>query len=245
MKWICNNCGRKNDQIDPECTKCGLDQETALTMAVTKRRRTCEDCGHKHHEGIYCHVYTEAGDEELDDPDVVDEEEEDQDDDEDDLDEVFDRTKTVNPLAKSKSKSVPMKPLLTPSFAKAAGFVRCNCNVGVPNDSLKYEPLPRLIYNGKIQIQTYFEINDPYEKAKFEEALKFRLHAPELMEKKRHEELSDFSQKLPLILSFLHYGYCSQAPKVCTLWNYGTNLYKEYIDIRNCVPWQVIDTLRF
>jgi NMD protein affecting ribosome stability and mRNA decay len=74
MKWYCHNCGRKNDQNDVNCTKCGLDQEKALTMPVERRRRTCEDCGHMHHENIYCHVYTEAGDSLDDDPNVIDEE---------------------------------------------------------------------------------------------------------------------------------------------------------------------------
>jgi hypothetical protein len=202
-------------------------------MAVVKRRRTCEDCGHKHHEGVFCHVYTEAGEDNMDDPDIVDEDEDDDEDDDEEESFSFGKKKSA-PIKRAR-----IKPLPTPLFARMAGFVRCNCDVGVPNDSLKYEPLPRLIYNGKIQIQTYFEINEPMDRARFEEALRLRLYSPEALAKKKQEGLLAFSEKLPLVLSFLPYGYCSPVPKVCTSWNYGANLYKEYIDMRNCVPWQV------
>ena len=74
MKWYCHSCGRKNDQSDSHCTKCNIDQETGMTMYVSKRRKTCEECGHRHHENMFCHVYTEAGDDSgVDDPNTIDE----------------------------------------------------------------------------------------------------------------------------------------------------------------------------
>lgn len=38
-------------------------------------------------------------------------------------------------------------------------------------------------------------------------------------------------------MSFLPYKQCNQVPMVSRLWNYGANMYQEYVDIRNCVPW--------
>jgi hypothetical protein len=140
---------------------------------------------------------------------------------------------------KAKTKPVKMKPMNTPLFARKAGFVRCNCNVGVPNDSLKYEPLPKVVYNGKVQIQTYFEVCDPLDRARFLDSLENKYHSPEYLYKKRLEDAALFAELLPFVLSHLPYGNCSVAPKVSRSWNYGSNLYKEYVDIRDCVPCQV------
>src|SRR4051794_39338620 len=99
MKWICLNCGRKNDQTDPNCTKCNLIQEVALTMQVGRRKKMCEECGHKHQENVYCHVYTEAGgdvddldgdEEEEEEEDLEDDDDDEEDDDDEDEDEEVD-----------------------------------------------------------------------------------------------------------------------------------------------------------
>jgi chromatin remodeling complex protein RSC6 len=111
MKWVCLNCGRKNEQTDGDCTKCSMSQEEALTMQVEKRKRMCEECGHKHHENIYCHVYTEAGGEgeDIDDDlnntdDDEEEEEEESDDDSSDEDEVVKKKKRQMKAIQGKAK---------------------------------------------------------------------------------------------------------------------------------------------
>lgn len=212
-------------------------------MAVSRRRATCEECGHKHHEGVFCHVYTEAGDVDLiDDPDVIEEgEEEDEEEDEEEEDvPLRARAANAHTLTKSTAKPAKRRPLSTPAHIRAAGLIRCNCDVGIPNDSVKYEPLPKIIQVGKIQLQTYFELCDPVDKARFEESLHLKYGTVEASVRHKRESQEQFCLLLPLVLSYLPYGQCSEVPKVCRLWNYGTNLYKEYIDVRNCVPWQVM-----
>ena len=214
------NCGRKNDQTDSHCTKCSIEQETAMTMNVEKRRRTCEECGHIHHEDVFCHVYTDAADDgEVDDTMVEDEEDSDnsQNSDNDDDNAAFGllNRKKSQQISTQKKKAIKMKPLKTPDYARIAGFIRCNCQVGIPNDSLKYEPIPRYLYNGKIQIQTFYDIMDPYDRNKFDEQVRIRCYAPEVLRKRKEEDMNIIAEKLPLILSYLTYEQCSQAPKVC------------------------------
>lgn len=228
MKWICLKCGRKNDQTQSHCTKCGLEEEAALTYPVSKRKRTCEECGHTHREDTYCHAYTEAAQEDLVD-DVISEgseENETASDNDDDSDEE-------RPSFKMK-KLQKMRPLKTPQYAKAAGYVRCNCNVGIP-DSMKFEPIPQLLIIGGIAIETYHEITDESSRKRWLDYQVSKMSQTAL-ERKLTEDATRIAQMLPLILSYLPYGLCGPAPCVCSLWNWGANQYKEYIDVRNCVP---------
>jgi hypothetical protein len=129
MKWVCLNCGRKNEQTDGECTKCSMIQEEALTMQVEKRKRMCEECGHKHHENIYCHVYTEAGGEvdDIDDDlnntdDEEEEEEESEDDSSDDDEEVKKKKRQMKAIQGNKKPAnanavVKVESLLFPLFS--------------------------------------------------------------------------------------------------------------------------------
>lgn len=61
MPWECLNCGylNKDGYTRYECEKCLLDKETAVTMQI-KLRHNCEECGHRHKYGQYCHVYVDA-----------------------------------------------------------------------------------------------------------------------------------------------------------------------------------------
>lgn len=243
MKWICLNCGRKNEQQDEKCTKCEMNQEEALTMQVDKRKTMCEECGHKHHEGVYCHVYTEAGgdltgDDDLD-VDSEDEEDDEDDDDDDSDDEEARKKKQLKAYLKPVVEAAKIKPLPTPAFIKRMGYVRCNCDVGIPNDSLKFEPLPRIVTVGKVQIQTFKEIYDDRDRSHYEEQLKARVSSETAVAKKQEDDSNTIATLLPLILSNLRYVDCAMAPIVNSYWNYGTSLYKEYIDIRNFVPWNV------
>lgn len=42
---------------------------------------------------------------------------------------------------------------------KKIGYLRCNCDVGVPAQSRRYEPVPTYVTVGGIGVQTYAEIN--------------------------------------------------------------------------------------
>jgi len=261
MKWICLNCGRKNQSGEVHCSKCGLDQETAMSTPITKKLHSCEECGHKHQEDFYCHVYVEGLGENANEEgmglvtesDSEKSESEESDDssvarrkrraaknkkDEPKKGEKDTKKTTASTIALHKKliDSRKIKPLETPPYIKAMGYVRCNCKTGIPGDSVRYEPLPKIVYVGKIQVNTFFEINDPHDRALYQENLRLRVGTEQMQEKLRLEKLNQTACCIPHILSFLPYGLCCFAPQVCTYWNYGTSLYTEYIDIRNCVP---------
>lgn len=237
MKWICLKCGRKNDQTQTNCTKCGLDEETALTYPVNKRKKTCEECNHIHREDMYCHVYTESAESDLVDDVLSEASEEDNADDDSnyydsDEDQNSSRPMTSSGVKMRRPKKV--KPLSTPSYARAAGYVRCNCNVGVP-DSILFEPIPQLLIIGGIALEMYHEITDENSRRRWMDYQASKMSQTAL-ERKEIEDATRIAEMLPLILSYLPYGSCGPAPCVCSLWNWGTSLYKEYIDVRNCVP---------
>jgi DNA-directed RNA polymerase subunit RPC12/RpoP len=250
MKWVCLNCGRKNEQTDGYCTKCSMEQEAALSMQVDKRKRMCEECGHKHQEDVFCHVYCEAGgdmegDEDLNVESDEEEEEEESDSDDDSREDIETRRmRHQMKLEASPKKAAKVLPLTTPAYIRKMGYVRCNCNVGIPNDSIKFEPLPRLVMVGRIQIQTYGDITDAFDRRMFQEQLKTRLSSETATAKKYDEDNTVISGLMPNILSNLRYVECAMAPIVSSYWNAGTNMYKEYVDVRNFVPWRV-SFLRF
>lgn len=250
MHWYCLRCGRKNEKDTKNCTKCGLDEENALVYPVSRRRRTCEDCSHIHREGVFCHAYTEAAEEDLID-DV--ESEESNSDDEDDTtnqlnsDDDSDsapkkkpgakaKASSIKPLPIGKAKPIKRKPLITPDYAKEAHFVRCNCDVGVPNDCILYEPIPSILVIHGITMQMYMEIVDPEERRRFLDNHRFRT-TEEYRLRMRNEKFQTIAQCLPLIMSYLPYGQLAPIPQVCRLWNNGANQFKEYVDIRGCVPY--------
>lgn len=243
MTWYCLKCGRKNLKEAVECSKCQLDRETAITYPVLKRLTKCEECGHKHREGAYCHVYTEAADQDMIE-DVISESDEeaaaasDSDDSDDTPPPIKGKAAPVRVKTPKKKKSTRMRPLTTPAFVRAVRYVRCNCKEGVPAECPRFEAVPRVIMVDIIQVQTYTEIMDPSEHTRFVASIALQRTETATIKKARDEE-NQFAYSMPQILSYLHFGQCSEAPKVCRNWNYGTSLYKEYVDIRGFVPWQV------
>lgn len=241
MTWYCLKCGRKNLIESFTCSKCQLDKESACSYPVYKRLNMCEECGHRHREGQYCHVYTEAGDINFVD-DVISESEEEEEESDDSEDYVPTSKKASTPKPKQpKLKVKPMKvrPLSTPAFVRSIGFVRCNCKEGVPMECLRYEPVPRIVMAGDIiHVQTYTEIMDPSERTRYISSVASQRTETAMIKRKRDED-EQLAHCIPLILSYLHFGQCSEVPKVCRTWNYGTSLYKQYIDVRNFVPWKV------
>jgi len=130
-----------------------------------------------------------------------------------------------------------MKPLPTPPYIKSVGYIRCNCNVGVPSESSRFVPLPRHIYVADIQIQTYAEITDYSDRNAFLLAQSKKYSEFQKLQMEEQRKI-DFSSALPIILSYLPLGLCSHAAKVNSYWYRGTNMYSSYVDIRNSYPWQ-------
>eukprot|EP01038_Epipyxis_sp_PR26KG_P013209 gene13209-17702_t len=233
MEWECLNCGnRQNSEDVLACMQCGMEKYLASTMVVVKARRSCLECGHIHREGLFCHVYVEAADANFEN--------------EADIDASIDDTNTdsdsedASSLGLSQSKApkfAKIRILPTPLHIKKMGYVRCNCDIGVPRDSRFYEPIPRHILVGEIRVQSYEEIADQHERKKFLASLVRRNSDPLLILQKQ-EKLLDFARQIPRILSFLALGECSPAAVVNKNWNYGANMYKEYTDMRDCFPWQ-------
>ena len=84
VQWECRKCGYNNKGLQivghfrswksrraclnndfaslsvssSSCAKCLLDKYTATTMSM-KRRKYCDDCGHLHLDGNYCHMYVD------------------------------------------------------------------------------------------------------------------------------------------------------------------------------------------
>jgi hypothetical protein len=240
MSWECLQCGLKNSKEVFECGKCSLDKEAATTILIRKKKTVCEECHHQHKEGLFCHVYTEAGDNEEEDeigePEDRSSSSSSSDEDEDDAGlGLGSRVKAA--------KKVVVKSLSTPSFIKKIGYIRCNCNVGVPMDSKRFVPVPQVLYCQEIQIQTYTEIADVSQRKFFFSNLQIRLSS--LHEVRRQKNRPIFiANNMPLILSYLPLGACSSAPQVSSHWNNGTKMYQPYLDMRNCVPYQVTIVLR-
>ena len=236
MNWECSSCGAKNGEYANFCEKCDLSKETAMIQVPIKRRRTCEECGHIHREDVYCDVFVEAAEGDTAD-DYISESESGSSSDSDDSDMSLGIPK--KPITTQMSvKAAKMRPLVAPKYVKDIGYIRCNCNIGVPSESKRFEPIQRYLYCGNIQIQTFAEINFHSERSRYLQT--FADKYPESQAHRREvKKISDIAENLPLILSYLPLGSCSKVPQVSTYWNYGTSLYQKYIDMRNCVPWQV------
>ena len=54
-QWGCLNCGNFNDRFASACESCATEKGLATSMTI-QPRSTCEDCGHRHRMGVYCHV---------------------------------------------------------------------------------------------------------------------------------------------------------------------------------------------
>ena len=230
------------DDNPTECGKCKMGKEAAMIMKVMKKKNMCEECGHRHREDFYCHVYTEAADEDDEDDALVETESESEAEEEDNESDGLGLEDDSDDDGEEASEvELKQKPLTTPNFAKKIKFIRCNCKVGVPMDSKRFEPLPRCYMIGtQIWSQTYLEIMDDVAKKSFNKFLKEKYNASDRMTRRTREaKQTQFAELLPHILSYLPYGECNKAPMVSKVWNYGTNLFKEYVDIRNFIPFQV------
>lgn len=117
-----------------------MDKETATTMVVKMKRLMCPDCGHRHRQGQYCHVYVEASE------DYESEAEEEENGSDDDSDDSIGYNK-MKPNSPKKQQEVALieKPLTTPVrilvflCLRSCGFSLAVCSLhGIRPLQLRY-----------------------------------------------------------------------------------------------------------
>lgn len=194
----------------------------------------CPTCGHRHRLDTYCHVFCHesiAFDPYEENEDAVNEGEV-----SDSINALTQEVQEDLSLANDESNEEVEEqyPLSTPQYAEKLHYKRCNCKIGVPNTSRKFEPISNMPRVGEIKIMMYAEIQAKYllDAAEFNDV--------DDMLKKRIEEKDriqmELSQFIPHIVSFLKMGEYSQMPLVNRHWNNGVFLCRDYIDLRDSVP---------
>jgi hypothetical protein len=194
-----------------------------------KLKRVCQACLHKHREGIFCHVFVESAD--------YDEFDENDDDDNSGGGDGEDDDSISLGITESKKKSEKIRPLPTPKYVQKIGFSRCNCQTGIPENSKRFEPCPHRQKVGFIKIQTYDEIM-----SKKKAATEFYDSDEEKArnEAKQKDEMVRLGVILPLVLRFTPFGQVCFSSYVSRAWKHGVDMYQDYVDIRDAVPWQVV-----
>jgi hypothetical protein len=262
MPWECLNCGKFNNDALTDCEKCLLNKATATSVvAFPKKRHFCEECGHKHIDKMYCHVYRPVTADDLEE-DEEDEEEEEVIDSEKGSDDGggdvnIGKPKQPKPVVKDAVIVVEeeaddprtYKPLPTPKFVSRIYYMRCNCLAGVPGNSRRFEPVPTKHVVGDILIRFYqdalelfdLQYNEDHKDFHFRKMLAARrknqaLQTPE--EKAAYR--TRFGEIMPLVCRFLPVSIIANPAVVCSAWNYGISLYREYIDMRDAIPWNVV-----
>ena len=253
MSWFCEYCSGENDENTYTCEHCGYEygneyyeneyyaHETADVVESDvgpkfksyKKKSVCDNCYHKHYDGQYCHVYIEKEIILVDNDDSIGNSDNDDFSGSDgevsikaDDDGIEDKVDQKRPGIKAE---IVPEPLITPDNIKRCGFQRCNCSIGIPAGDIDFIPLPKPYYVDNIKILTY-------EFQHIEPPSDIMGYAYDRNIQRLNKEISLF---LPLILSFIPHSICANAAITCSHWNNGTNMYGEYVDIRNCVPWQV------
>ena len=124
----------------------------------------CEECSHRHAANVYCHVVVEKTFfDSLDDSDDSNSANGlGSDDDSEDFDLKSEDEKIgFNFLVKSANEAIATEKkmkLRTPAWAKAIEYGRCNCKVGVPNKSARFDPVPSKMFVGPIRILQYDDL---------------------------------------------------------------------------------------
>lgn len=254
--WECLVCGMINREDSTFCSRCYTSKADA-----TKRRSgkltMCPDCSHKHVENVYCHVLIELTSiEEFMEADDSNDDEEDSSVDEDEL--LSDRPsdsdleeKSISGFgliiaaANQQTKQEKKKKIPTPDWARRSGYGRCNCRVGVPSKSKRFDPVPQPLIVGGIYILQYDDLmSDAYLNAN-KNKIKFNNEEEEEKEKLYEiEKQKGIVKQLPYILSFLALRHIAPAASTNKGWNSGVCQYNAYIDMRNVVPWQVLRSHR-
>ena len=68
MSWTCKTCSKEYEPSVLECLTCAADLANNNTDDNTggpkekyiERLTVCENCRHKHHDGVYCHIFIES-----------------------------------------------------------------------------------------------------------------------------------------------------------------------------------------
>ena len=246
--WECLNCSTFNERFAQKCAGCEMNRDEATNMDVNLLY-SCQDCNHRHRQGVFCHVFVqipdnlddddiENGDLDLEDNSVDDDDDEDNDDD-DALGEN-DNKKKKEKFSSGPTKIDPNAPLPTPKEYKKAGFVRCNCTEGMPEGSVRYMPCPKRQYAGNdesLEIATWFKLQDAPPPTNMKKTIS--TEDEEKMSKKKLDELHDKIRFiLPLVHRFSHLGKeCPNTAKCNHAWHDGTIAYAPYRELRDCTPY--------
>jgi hypothetical protein len=243
--WTCPACGKEHPDGTPQpcpCVAAGTGtgnkpaegEKPAVAEATDpykiiptgapeknhgKKLTVCENCYHKHHDGVNCHVFIESAIS----ADGVGA------DDDDDFDDGF-IEQAPAPGAGGKEER---RPLGTPNYIKRIRYVRCNCTVGVPSGNAKFKPLPlELVCPGSdIRILTYDMVLA---------GLGNKDRTAKMIAEERIELLNKIGDNIPYIGQFVMLGHVGWLAKTCKRWAAGANNFPEYVDVRNFVPWQII-----
>jgi hypothetical protein len=230
MSWNCVTCDRTYDPSVLECLHCAAEEAKRKSEAAdadapkyVEQLTVCENCRHKHHDGVYCHMYIESSIK-LEGM-IVDEDA--------DFDDGYVEPAANEPDGAGGDKKAK-KPLNTPMFVKRINYIRCNCTVGVPSSNTRFKALPKeLIVKGTdLRILTYDLImagaNIPLDLT------------AEKIEQNRRELINKVGDHLPCVLPFLPLCQNAHLANTCKRWSMGANQYPDYVDVRNFVPWQCI-----
>eukprot|EP01041_Mallomonas_annulata_P004093 gene4093-8140_t len=245
--WQCIPCGMVNRADAAACVRCYTEKTSALEKG--RRKRMCEECGHRHTQSTCCHVLVEIdslGDALGSDDDVSEDSESVDDDDllsENDSDEESTNKKKktgfgiVMTAATTAHKAEKKKLLQTPEWARRIGYARCNCREGVPVRGTRFEPVPKIMNVGNIRVLQYDDlINAPFDRRK--SSLTGAEDEATMLQKQQEKNQMQM-ELLPKILSYLPLCHISPAAIVSQSWNRGSNSYNEYKDVRDCIPWNV------
>lgn len=228
--WTCSVCQIEHDELVSSCPTCSAGAVTAPTDSANGggvaphrggKLTECENCYHKHHDGVHCHVFIESS---ISLESVAA-------DDDDDFDDGFIEEA---PAEGGGAKKDDKRPLGTPMFVKRVRYVRCNCTVGVPAGNARFKPLPaELICRGSdIRIMTYDMV--------LAGAAIPKDRTAKAIAAERVELLNRIGDLLPYVGQFVKLGHVSHLANTCRRWAAGANNFPEYVDVRNFVPWQMI-----
>lgn len=245
-QWECLKCGNFNDRFANACESCAT--ERGLATISVKPRLTCEECGHRHRQGIYCHIFVEAPDIDPDDIENGDLLNEDDDDKQGDDDDEDDEIKALK--ANASRRYDPNDPLPSPKEYKESGFIRCNCTVGIPDGSDRFIPCPKRQYAGlnpnnpnsmkdTIEINTWFKMKEISDELMSQKSSIVTSDQEEFLAKQKIKERNKlFKECLPFIHRFSHLGKdCPPASKCNKAWYEGTVGYLPYKELRDCTPY--------
>lgn len=195
---------------------------------VREKKKLCQECFHKHEEGIFCHCFIE---------DLTLEQNANDDDDNDFASSAENSAEKFVSIIEHQASKVGTKkgdeilqPLETPFYVKRIGFIRCNCNFGIPVGVESFVPMPKPYLVGDITVNVAQRVKD---------------YSPKDLTVEQHDKYcieirKSFATMLSSVYSYLQPKHLAHSANVCQDWNMQANTYLPYKDIRDMTPWQVL-----